>query len=164
MARSSPARRSHVVCDHASRRTQSGHRPEMRATGLLPTTLRRRAPTFSFGDPPELSPPSLLLRGPVAGSGGCMARFTTPHALRMCRSLSLRLFEAGVLFPRRRPNHDPLTLPSRRAAYPPLHHGLAPVRTCFRTPGFRLLEETPAHRSEEVSASAQPRPPDHDDP
>jgi len=46
---------------------RTGHRPEMRATSFLPTTLRRRAPTFSFGDPVACSP--------CEEPSGCMARF-----------------------------------------------------------------------------------------
>jgi hypothetical protein len=45
VARSSPERRSHMACGHASRRSHLGHRPEMRAIDFLPTTLRLRAPT-----------------------------------------------------------------------------------------------------------------------
>jgi len=92
---------------------------------------------------------------PLSGSCGCMARFTTPHALRMCRSFTL--FEAGILLPA-----TSTELASSDAPVTPRRLPSLPAR--LRERGFRLREETPAHRSEEASASTRPRPPAYENP
>lgn len=78
----------------------------------------------SFGDPWVCSP--------CEEAHGCMARFTTPHALRM---ESVPAFRGGRVLP---------------ATSTELASSDAPV-TALRlpSPGFRLREETPSHRSEE---------------
>jgi hypothetical protein len=115
VARSSPERRSRMACGHASRRTQQ----VIDQRCVRPAFCQRH---FDYGHPRSRSvicrrcPELVLLRAPD-GSCRCMARFTTPHALRMCRPLIL-FSRRAFFFPRRRPSFHPLTLPSPRAAYP----------------------------------------------
>jgi hypothetical protein len=120
---------------------RNGHRPEMSATSFLPTTLRRRAPTFR-----SVIRWCLPLRAILRMHGAFSRRPTHFGSSRFL------LFEAGVLFPRRRPTAHPLTLPSPRSACPP--------RACGPTGG------DPPSRvgNEEVSASARPRSLSHVDP
>lgn len=115
--RSSLERRSRAACDRTSRRTQRTSTRDA-CDQLLPTTLRRRAPT-SRSVIPGCAP---LARRPT----DAWRASRRPTHFGWSR---FRLFEAGVFFPRRRPSSHPLTLPSPRSAYPSL--------------GFRLPEETP---------------------
>lgn len=102
---------------------------------LLPTTHRRRVPTFR----------SATRGSSLAGRFGCVARFhDAPHA----SGGSVPFVTAGVVFPWRRPSSHPLTLPSPRSA--------CPLRFRERRPPFRFREEAPA--------SARPRPPSRDVP
>jgi len=121
---------------------RTGHRPEMRATSFLPTTLRRRAPTFSFGDPAVFA---LASNPPDA-----WRVFTTPHALR---TEPVPAFRSGRSLP---------------ATSTDCASSDAPV-TALRLSSsslWALPEETPlpASGNEEVSASARPRSLSHVDP
>lgn len=105
--RSSLERRSRAACDRTSRRTQRTSTRDA-CDQLLPTTLRRRAPTSRSvipGRAPLARRPTDAWRASRRPTHFGWSRF--------------RLFEAGVFFPRRRPSSHPLTLPSPRSAYPP---------------------------------------------
>jgi len=104
----------------------------------------------SFGDPGD------------ARSHGCMARFTTPHALRMCR---FSAFRRGRFLPATSTELASSDAPVTALRLSSFALCIALARRALRLrAGFRLQEETPAHRSEEVSASSRPRPPAHDVP
>jgi hypothetical protein len=117
VARSSLERRSRTACDRTSRRTQQ----VIDQRCVRPAFCQRH---FDYGHPRFVrrSAGAFLSCGTLASPGArscrCMARFTTPHALRMCRSFTL--FEAGVSSSRDvdRAFH-PLTLPSPHTACPP---------------------------------------------
>jgi hypothetical protein len=87
VARSSLERRSRVACGPASRRTQQ----VIDQRCVRPASANDTSTTgthVSFIDPP--------VRSPCEESCGCMARFTTPHALRM---KSVRALRRGRFLP-----------------------------------------------------------------
>jgi len=109
-----------MACGHASRRTQQ----VIDQRCVRPASANDTSTTgthVSFGD--------LAVSSPCEEPSRCMARFTTPHALRM---QSVQAFRSGRFLPATSTELHPLTLPSPRSACPPVLRARRLATQCTR--------------------------------
>jgi hypothetical protein len=130
VARSSPERRSHMACGHASRRSHWVIDQRcVRSTSANDTSTT--GTHVSFGDLPALSRLVLLRAPPSPADAWRVSRRPTHFGCVGPCCFSRRAF----FFPLRRPSDHPLTLPSPRAAYPRASYACAYLAfACMRRP------------------------------